>query len=129
MLGIFQQSCLRIAVKAPQETLRQSLLKPQNFSQWLWPQGFDRGLPEYLGLGQSFTGHLGLLSLHHQVTEVGEDHLVLMLSGAVDGFHQWYWGDNWVQSRLEGVSLLPLNLSQSLTLLRLQAYLNQPPTP
>jgi len=129
MLGIFQQSCLRIAVKASQETLGQSLLKPQCFSQWLWPQRFDQGLPESLSLGQGFTGHLGLLSLHHQVTEMGEDHLVLMLSGAVDGFHQWYWGDNWVQSRLEGVSLLPLNLSQSLTLLRLQAYLNHPPTP
>jgi hypothetical protein len=129
MLGIFQQSCLRIAVKASQETLGQSLLKPKCFSQWLWPQRFDQGLPEYLTLGHGFTGHMGPLSLHHQVTAVGEDHLVLMLSGAVDGFHQWYWGDNWVQSRLEGVSLLPLNLSQSLTLLRLQAYLNRHPTP
>jgi len=129
MLGTFQQSCLRIEVKASQETLRHSLLKPACFRQWLWPQRFDLGLPERLEVGLSFTGYLGPLAIHHRVTEVGDDHLVMVLSGAVDGFHQWYWGDNWVQSRLEGVSLLPLNLGQSLTLLRLEAFLSRPPRP
>ncbi|MEG5215625.1 hypothetical protein QUB48_07680 [Microcoleus sp. ARI1-A5] len=38
-------------------------------------------------------------------------------------FHQWYWGDGWVQSRLEGVSLLPLNLGQTASLLRLREFL------
>jgi len=37
-----------------------------------------------------------------------------LLSQGIDGFHEWYWGEGWVQSRLEGVSILPLNLGRSI---------------
>ena len=49
--------------------------------------------------------------------------LRLLLSLGIDGFHEWYWGDGWVQSRLEGVSLLALNLEQTASLLRLREFL------
>jgi len=44
-----------------------------------------------------------------------------LLSQGIDGFHEWYWGEGWVQSRLEGVSILP-NLGQTLNLLRLRQF-------
>jgi hypothetical protein len=47
----------------------------------------------------------------------------LLLHQGIDGFHEWHWGDGWVQSCLEGVSLLPLNLGQTLTLVRLKQFL------
>ncbi len=50
--------------------------------------------------------------------------LLLLLSQGIDGFHEWYWGDGWVQSRLEGVSL-PLNLGQTASLLRLREFLGK----
>lgn len=40
-------------------------------------------------------------------------------------------GEGWVQSRLEGISILPLNLGQTLNLIRLRDFLvnkNQPQT-
>jgi hypothetical protein len=49
----------------------------------------------------------------------------LLLSQGIDGYHEWYWGEGWVQSRLEGVSLLPLNLGQTLNLLRLRTFLRE----
>jgi hypothetical protein len=49
--------------------------------------------------------------------------LRLLLSLGIDGFHEWYWGDGWVQSLLEGVSLLALNLEQTASLLRLRGFL------
>ena len=56
----------------------------------------------------------------HEVQSVTDHSLRLILSGAVDGYHEWQWGDGWVQGRLEGVSVLPLKLSQTLTLGRLR---------
>ncbi|MEG4582310.1 hypothetical protein QUA71_22230 [Microcoleus sp. MON1_C5] len=38
-------------------------------------------------------------------------------------FHEWYWGDGWVQSRLDGVWLLALNFEQTASLLRLREFL------
>lgn len=51
----------------------------------------------------------------------------MVLSGGIDGFHEWYWGDRWVQSQLEGISALPINLGQSLVMLRLRQFLSQQP--
>lgn len=56
--------------------------------------------------------------------EVASDNcLRLLLSEGIDGYHEWYWGDGWVQSRLEGISLLPLSLGQTFSLLRLRQFL------
>lgn len=53
--------------------------------------------------GLKFTSSLGPITIQHQV-EVANDHcLRMILSQGIDGFHEWYWGDGWVQSRLEGV--------------------------
>ncbi|MBU6229121.1 MAG: hypothetical protein KGQ93_05460 [Cyanobacteria bacterium REEB459] len=123
MFGTFQQTCLRIEVKASRETIRSALVKPERFRQWLWPQGFDPGLPAELVAGLSFTSHLGPLEIQHQVVEVSDHHLSMLLSGGIDGFHHWYWGDHWVQARLEGISVLPLNLGQNLAMIRLQLAL------
>jgi hypothetical protein len=123
MLGTFQQSHIRIEVDAPQTVIRDSLLYSDRLRQWLWPQRFAVGLPEQLHPGLTFNTWTGLVTIHHQV-EVAEPHcLRLLLSQGIDGYHEWYWGDGWIQSRLEGISLLPLNLGQTLTLLRLRQFL------
>lgn len=129
MFGTFQQTCLRIEVKASQEAIRAALLKPEQLCQWLWPQHFAPGLPDQLAANLTFTSSLGPLEIQHRVTEISDNHLVMLLSGGIDGFHEWYWGDHWVQARLEGVSILPLNLGQNLAMVRLQQFLEQPTSP
>lgn len=52
MFGTFQQSTLRVEVDAPAEVIRDSLLQPRQFKEWLWPQTFSVGLPDVLELGQ-----------------------------------------------------------------------------
>ncbi|HZG38581.1 MAG TPA: hypothetical protein VEZ50_07850 [Nodosilinea sp.] len=126
MLGTFQHSRLRIEVEATQGQIQASLVQPSNFSRWLWPQRFSQGLPSELRSGLSFNSYLGPIEIHHEVKQVDEHSLYMVLSGGIDGFHEWYWGDQWVQSRLEGVSALPLNLGQSLTMARLRQFLQQP---
>ena len=49
----------------------------------------------------------------------------MLLAGGIDGFHEWYWGENWVQSKLEGVSAIPLNIGQNLVIFRLRQFLGQ----
>lgn len=127
MFGTFQQSTLRVEVDAPAEVIRDSLLQPRQFKQWLWPQTFSVGLPDVLDQGTTFTGYLGPLKVQHQVTELTPHSMRLVLWEGVDGFHEWGWGDGWVQSRLEGISVLPINLGQSLNLIRLQRFLAQQP--
>jgi len=129
MLGTLQQSHLRIELDATQAQIKASLLQPGKFRQWLWPQRFAEGLPEELHEGLVFNSYLGLVEVRHQVQQVTDHSLHMILSGGIDGFHQWYWGDQWVQSRLEGVSALPLNLGQTMTMWRLRQFLdhqNQP---
>jgi hypothetical protein len=58
---------------------------------------------------------------HRDIAE--QNCLRLLLSQEIDGFHEWYWGDGWVQSWLEGVSLLALSLGQTASLLRLREFL------
>ncbi len=122
MFGNFQQSHLRIELEASESTIRESLLKTHHLKAWLFPQRLSSGLPETLEAGLTFKSWLGWLPIQHQVEVVGDYCLRLLLSQGIDGYHEWMWGDGWVQSRLEGVSLLPLNLGQSISVSRLREY-------
>ncbi len=123
MLGSFQQSDLRIEVDASAQAIHESLLYPAQFQRWLWPQQFSVGLPDKLHSGIVFTSWMGPVTIQHQVDTVESNRLRLLMSQGIDGFHEWSWGDGWVQSCLEGVSLLPLNLGQTLSLIRLKQFL------
>jgi hypothetical protein len=123
MFGSFQSSALRIEVDASAALLRESLTSSAKLQQWLCPQRLSTGLPEYLTPGLSFTSGLGPIAIEHQVERLDASSLCFLLSGGIDGFHAWSWGDGWVQSQLEGVTLLPLNLSQTLSLWRLRQFL------
>lgn len=122
MFGTFQQSQLRIEVEASSQAIGDSLLQPQKLRQWLFPQRFDPELTEKLHSGLTFTSHIGPVAICHCVQVAETNCLRLLLSQGIDGYHEWYWGEGWVQSRLEGISLLPLNLSQTLGLLRLREF-------
>ena len=123
MLGTFQQSSLRIEVNAKETDIRDSLIRPSQLQKWLWPQQFSPGLPEQFQAGLIFTSSLGPVTIEHYVDVAQPNCLRLLLSRGIDGFHEWYWGEGWVQSRLEGISLLPLNLGQTLSLIRLREFL------
>lgn len=123
MFGTFQQTTLRVEVSAPATVIRDSLLQPRQFKQWLWPQTFSDGLPGVLELGTTFTSYIGPIKVQHQVTDISAHSVRFLVWEGVDGFHEWCWGNEWVQSRLEGISVLPLNLGQSLNLWRLQRFL------
>ena len=123
MLGTFQQSHLRIEVEAPHTVIRDSLLHSEHLRRWLWPQQISAGLPEQLHQGLTFTTWAGPVAIQHQVQVAQSKCLRLLLSQGIDGYHEWYWGEGWVQSRLEGVSMLPLNLAQTLSLLRLRQFI------
>jgi hypothetical protein len=125
MFGTFQQTTLRVEVNAPAEVIRDSLLQPRQFKQWLWPQTFSAGLPNVLEVGTTFTSYLGPIKVHHKVVELSPQSVRFLLWEGIDGFHEWCWGNDWVQSRVEGISVLPINLGQSLNLLRLQRFLSQ----
>jgi hypothetical protein len=122
MLGNFQQSHLRIEIEANETSIRDSLLQVDKLTQWMWPQKFSKSLPDRLEEGLTFTSFLGPIEIDHQVQIANDSCLRLLLSKGIDGYHEWYWGDGWVQSRLEGVSALPLNLGQTLSLLRLRYF-------
>lgn len=124
MLGQFQQSHLRIEVTASEAKIRDSLVCPDQFRQWLAPQTFSAGIPERLQKGTSFTSWIGPVAIRHQVDHVDDHSLRLLMYQGIDGFHEWYWGEGWVQSSLEGISLLPLNLGQTFSLLRLRQFLS-----
>lgn len=123
MLGTFQQSNLRIEVEASETAIRDSLLCVDKFRQWLLFQQFSQGIPESLQEGTTFMTWLGPISVCHQVEVVTPNSLRLLLSRGIDGYHQWHWGEGWIQSHLEGVSLLPLGLGQTISLYRLRSFL------
>ena len=125
MLGNFQQSQLRIEVTADGQTIGDCLLKTAKLRQWLWPQSLSNNLPDTLTPNLTFTSKLGVVEVEHLVETAENNCLRLLLSKGIDGYHEWYWGDGWIQSRLEGISLLPLNLGQTLSLLRLRQYLDR----
>lgn len=123
MLGTFQQSSLRIEVTASEQSLRESLTQLDQLQRWLAPVRLDYGLPEHLTPGQQFTTWLGPIAVRHLVEHAESNCLRLILSQGIEGFHEWSWGDGWVQSRLEGISIFPLNLGQTLSLWRLRQFL------
>ncbi len=123
MLGTFQQSHLRIEVEAPESVIRDSLLRPERMRRWLWQVQFPSGLPEQWHQGLTFNTKLGQFGIEHYVDVAQSNCLRLLLSQGIDGYHEWYWGEGWVQSRLEGLSLLPLNLGQTMSLLSLREFL------
>ena len=79
-------------------------------------------MPAELHTGLQFTNWNGLIPIHHHVDVVDDNCLRLILSQGIDGFHEWYWGEGWVQSRLEGITVLPLALGHSLSLLSLRQF-------
>ncbi|ACK64905.1 conserved hypothetical protein [Rippkaea orientalis PCC 8801] len=123
MLGNFQQSNLRIAVGVGETTIRESLVKTDKLRQWLMPQTLSSDLPDTLESGLTFTSSLGFVTIEHKVEIVNQNSLRLLLSQGIDGYHEWVWGDGWVQSRLEGISLLPLKLGQTFSLLKFRQFL------
>ncbi|WP_204103441.1 MULTISPECIES: hypothetical protein [Spirulina sp. CCY15215] len=122
MFGNFQKSCLRIELEASAKIIGESLLRPENFRQWLFPQQFEEKLPDQLASGMTFTAKTGLITVEHHVDMVSSECVRLLLHQGIDGYHEWYWGEGWVQSRLEGISLLPLSLGQTFALLRLREF-------
>jgi hypothetical protein len=123
MFGNFQRSELRIEVAATASTIRDRLLSPPALTKWLFPQQMSFTSQDLLAVDTKFKTSFGLVTVNCQVDRVSPQSLRLLLSQGVDGYHEWYWGEGWVQSRLEGISLLPLNLYQTATLFRLQQSL------
>jgi hypothetical protein len=123
MFGTFQTSNLRIEVPASEATLRRCLLQSESLRQWLAPVRLPSGLPDHLQPHSTYTSWVGPIAIQHCVEQVQPNRLRLVLSQGIDGFHEWQWGDGWVQSRLEGISLLPLNLGQTVTLFQLKRFL------
>lgn len=123
MLGAFQSCQLRLEVDASRSAIRGSLTCPAVIQQWLFPQQLEPGLPKVLTAGLTYKSQFIAMTIVHEVITINEDCLKLLLSGSVEGFHYWHWGEGWVQSHLEGVSLLPLKLAHSLALLQLRSFL------
>jgi hypothetical protein len=123
MLGNFQHSHLRIEVAAASQTIRQQLLTPARLRQWLFPVQFSFKSEDLLRCGAVFNSTIGLVTVEHRVDWVSDQGIRLILNTGVDGYQEWCWGDGWVQSRLEGISLLPLNLIQTTNLARLRLSL------
>lgn len=125
MFGSVQQSNLRIEVEASRTQIQDSLTCPALLQEWLWPQRLSPGLPDRLAPNLSFTSWIGPIAVQHHVSHLTDHSLQLILSQGIDGFHQWTWGEGWVQSRLEGVSVLPLNMGQTIALMNLRRFLAQ----
>lgn len=123
MFGNFQRSELRIEVAATASMIRDRLLSPPALTKWLFPQQMSFTSQDLLAVDTQFKTSFGPVAVNCQVDRAGAQSLRLLLSQGVDGYHEWYWGEGWVQSRLEGISLLPLNLYQTATLFRLQQSL------
>ncbi|AFZ45730.1 hypothetical protein PCC7418_3620 [Halothece sp. PCC 7418] len=122
MFGTFQQSHVRIEVNASAQAIKEGLLQPEKLRQWLFPQQLSPGLPNELQSGLTFTTRTGLITIKHEIETLTDTCLCLLLSEGVDGYHEWCWDEGWVQSRLEGISVLPLNLAQTANLLRFRQF-------
>ena len=123
MFGNFQQSHLRLEVHASESLIRESLTHSSKLGKWLFLQGIPPELPEKLQADVSFSNQFGFISVHHKVTYASNHCLRLLLSEGIDGYHEWYWGEGWFQSSLVGISLLPLNLGQTILIWRLRQFL------
>ncbi|MEO0375874.1 MAG: hypothetical protein AAF329_14875 [Cyanobacteria bacterium P01_A01_bin.17] len=125
MFGNYQHSELRIEVDATKNELRESLTETAQLRQWLWPQRLSSGMPGQLQIDTSFSSWSGPIEVQHRVSRLSSSGIQFVLSKGIDGFHEWSWGEGWVQSRLEGITLLPLSIGQTLALVRLQFFLNR----
>ncbi len=123
MFGNFQRSELRIEVPSAANTIRDRLLSPPALTKWLFPQQMSFPSQDLLTVGTKFEAKFGLVTIKFQIDRANSQCLRLLMSQGIDGYHEWCWGEGWVQSRLEGISLLPLNLCQTAMLLRLRAAL------
>ncbi|MFN3679003.1 hypothetical protein [Thermosynechococcus sp.] len=124
MLGRFQSSHLRIEVPATAEQVRDYLTQPRQLRQWLWPLQIQT-MGDRLQGGDTFTSEFLWLKLEHRVELLTAERLVLVLRQAIEGWQEWSWGDGWVQSCIEGVTPLPLELGQTFLLWRLKSALSQ----
>jgi len=122
MLGKFQSSQLRIEIKASEKVLAQSLLNTEELGKWFFPLKLEKKISKNLTTGLKFKSYVGFVEINHEVESIGDNCLRLILSKGIDGYQEWCWGDGWIQSTLEGVSVLPLNLGQTLNLLRFREY-------
>jgi hypothetical protein len=125
MLGNFQKSQLRIEVKATKKILRDSFLNTKKLRQWFWFTKLETGLPSQLESGLTFSSWVLGVEIRNQVETANDNCLRLLLSKGIDGYQEWCWGEGWVQSRLYGISLLPLNLAQTLGLLSLRDFVQK----
>jgi len=125
MFGTYQSSELRVEIASNASQLEAALTQAASLKKWLWPQSLtlDEGSSTLL-LGQTFESSIGPVKTIHTVELISADGIRFLLNDSIDGFHEWQWGEGWIQSRIEGVSLLPLNLAQSASLLRLRQYLS-----
>ena len=121
MFGQFQQSNIRFEVNASSQTIQASLTEPVQLKKWLWMQRWEKS-PNKLSIGEEFTTYLGPVPVTHRIKTINDKGIRFILSQGIDGFHEWSWDDGWIQSRLEGVSLLPLNLGQTVALLSLRYF-------
>jgi hypothetical protein len=122
MFGKFQKSELRIEVKVKESIFRDSLLNINDLKQWCFPLKVTEKSSGKLSQGDTFSFYLGLIEIKSKVDYINSNGIRLILSGAIDGYQEWSWGDGWIQSRLEGISVFPLNLGQTLNLLRLKSF-------
>ena len=125
MLGNFQKSQLRIEVKATKKILRDSFLNTKKLRQWFWFTKLETGLPSQLESGLTFSSWVLGVEIRNQVETANDNCLRLLLSKGIDGYQEWCWGEGWLQSRLYGISLLPLNLAQTLGLLSLRDFVQK----
>lgn len=123
MFGHYQQCHLRIEIEASSSAIQASLTQSKKLEKWLWPQQISPEIPSELSPGLKFTSWVGFIPVEHRVDVINSRCLRLILSQGIDGVHEWYWGEGWLQSKLEGVSILPLNLGHSLSLLKLRDFL------
>lgn len=125
MLGNFQKSQLRIEVKATENIIRESLLDTQKLRQWFWLNKLESGLPSKLESGVTFSSWFLGVEIRNKIDLVNDHCLRILFSKGIDGYQEWYWGDGWVQSSLYGISLLPLNLAQTLILASLRNFVQR----
>jgi hypothetical protein len=123
MLGNFQQSHLRIELSATAQSIGQQLGFPDGLKRLLAPGKISLEGNEPLRLGDRFSVKFGWVSLEQQVADRGDRSLRFLLHGGIDGYQEWCWGDGWVQSCWEGISVLPLSTLQTWQLLKLQQVL------
>ncbi|MBV5260882.1 hypothetical protein FLX56_20915 [Synechococcus moorigangaii CMS01] len=122
MFGQFQQSNIRVEINASSQTIRDSLTQPAQLQQWFW-WGRSLNVPATFTVGTTFKTQLGCIPVIHTVETIHRRGIRLLLSQGIDGFHAWSWDDGWLQSQIEGVSLLPLNFGQTMALLSLRHFL------